>query len=503
MVAAVVVPLAVTALLRGLHVPLGCPGRLVYLYSPVMDWRLSALPAVLVLAGAVAVGVGLTTAAAAHRRRAGFLIVMFGVIALAVWSYFAPPDHYEQHVFNALSPSHDGAFVMEALAVDSAREYLRFFPQRARTPPEEMRGTRVISNPPGATLLAFAARRLVELFPDLTELTGPPRGESLPSTPPFEWLRYSSAVGLVFFWLLMGLWLCAGVFLYHVGRLFWPPVVAAAYAVCCVFSPMTLLFTPGKDPAQLLTVAVPLYLWIGAVRQHRGGMAGLAGGMFVLSSLMGLVHIWLAVIVAVATWWSAWREPRDAGRGMWRLIVPAAGGAVLAATMLYVLCGLDLIATVRAVARAQSEVTRGVNAMPLAWQLLGVPLFLLFAGPAWWTITLWSCVHPSETTGPAEGSRPHAVTIRFGRDLLIVSAAVLLATVGFTNLETPRLWISFLPLLLLGALLRIEALREPSRRVAIILAVLTGVQIAGTALQWVFMDMREAETRLREGIFFG
>ena len=79
----------------------------------------------------------------------------------------------------------------------------------------------------------------------------------------------------------------------------------------------------------------------------------------------------------------------------------------------------------------------------------------------------------------------------------------MLATVGFTNLETPRLWIPFVPLLLLGGMLRIEALRQPSRRLALALALLVATQITAAALQWSFMDMRETETRLAEQRYFG
>lgn len=503
LVLAAVVPPAVTAFLDYLNIPLGCPGRLVYLYSPVVGERAAMLPFAILLAGALGVGVWLAAASEKRHRQAGLLIVALGAAALAVWSYLAPPEHYEQHVFNAHSPSHDGAFVTEALHVDSLRDYLQSFPQHARTPPEEMRGTRVISNPPGATVLAVGARGLLQAIPVLDELAGPPAGETLPAGPAFEWFRYSSSVGLIFFWLLTALWLFAGVFLYLGARLFWPPAVAAAYALCCVFSPMTLLFTPGKDPAQLLTVALPLCLWVVAVRHQRGWVAGLAGCTFVIACLASLVHIWLAGIVIAATWLGERRTRPDARRPAGWFVGWAAGGAVLTAAALYLLWGLDLIATARAVAHAQAEVTRGASAMPLAWQLLGVPLFLLFVGPAWWTATLWLVAPPALNGGAAAAGRSHDADASFGRYLLLGCALVMLATVGFTNLETPRLWIPFVPLLLLGALTQVETLRSPSRRMALILAVLVGVQVASTALQWTLMDMREAETRLSDGSFFG
>ena len=148
----------------------------------------------------------------------------------------------------------------------------------------------------------MAAKCLLERISALNDLAGPPLTDTLPADAAFEWFRRSSAVGLVFFWLLTGMWVCAGVFLYASARLFWPPAVAVAFSLCCVISPMTLLFTPGKDPAQLLTMAVPLCLWLVAVRGRRAWLAALAGAACVAACLASLVHVWLAATVVAAAW---------------------------------------------------------------------------------------------------------------------------------------------------------------------------------------------------------
>jgi len=500
---AALLPLAVTVLLRQDRVPLGCPGRFVYLYSPVAAYRLAAVPAAVLLAAVLAAGTWLAGAAAASRRRWGLALVAVGAVALAFWAYVAPPYYRTQHIFNAESPAQDGAFVREALHVTSVREYLHDFPRRAQAPPAAMRGTRVISNPPGLTLVAVGVERLVRQFPVLHELALGPLVNELPPTESARALQYANAVGLVFFWVLTALWVLAAGVLYWLARLYLPPVTAVAYALCCVFAPATLLLTPGKDPAQLLTVAVPLYLWLRAVRRDRVTPAVLAGLVLPVVCLASLVHVWLAAIVLVATWFGAARRRRF----LMRQVAPAAAAAVLAVLGLHLLCDVDLIAIARSVARAQAEVTRGPSAMPLAWQLLGVPLFLLFVGPAWWTTTAWAALPQLGLRGPALalGARkePADRDTRLGRWLLIATAAVMLATIGFTNLETPRLWIPFTPLLLLGALLQLTALRRPDRRVVWLLAMLVAVQVVASALQWSQMDMREAETRLAEQRFFG
>lgn len=486
------VPLSVAVGLWYARVPLGCPGRLVYLYSPVFSLRMQAVPVALVLAAALAASVLLMSSARRLRRAGGFLVLAGALTAVGVWAYRAPPAHYEQHFLNLHSMSHDGAFVSEAVRVDAIRTYLHGFPQRARTPPAEMRGTRVISNPPGATLLAVAADRVATGFPALAGWVARPLAdEPLPTD-----LKHRTAVGFIFYGLLAMLWLVAVVPLYGVGRLFFPPGVAAAYAVCCAVTPMTLLFSPGKDPAQLLSVAVPLYLWLRAWRRGGTWTAAAAGAAFTLATVVSLVHVWVSAIVVLSTLLTVGARRADWRAAGLRLLLPAAGGAVVAAVGLYVVADLNLWATARAVARSQAEITHGPGAMPWLWQALGVPLFLLFAGPACWAVGLWAGLRRAGLEPVRDDDA------RFGRRLVVLSALVMLATVGFTNLETPRLWMPFVPLLLLGGLLQLSALRRPDRRVVVLLAALVFVHVGAAAIQWALMDMRESETRLVEQRFF-
>jgi len=480
---AALLPLAVGLVLFQLDVPLGKPGTLVYPYSPIVARRVTALPVAVLLALVLAVGTWLAASGGKLRRRRGLLLVGVGCVAVAGWSFFAPPDCLSQHFFNMLSPSHDGAFLTESRHVADLSDYLREFPQRAATPPEEMRGTRVISNPPGTTLLAVGVRR------------------ALPDCPPLRWftdwsirdhlgsdesdLREQVLPAVAFAWVLTGLWLLATPFVYLGARLFLPAGPAAALSVVCLVSPMTLLFTPGKDPAQLLTVAVPLWLWLWAYRRGWVWPAAGAGGVFVLSCMVSLVHVWVAAALWVACALHA-RGTAERWRSLWlRNSLPALTGALVVALLLYLLWDWNVPASAWAAMRSQAQVTRGPEAMPLVWQVLGLPLFLLFAGPAFWATGLWL------TRG-----RVHDDDARFGGYLLASAALAALVTVGFTNLETARLWIPFMPLLLLGAALQLRTLRAPAGRSALMLAVLVFAQVAVSAAQWSLMDMREAEIRL-------
>jgi hypothetical protein len=480
MLLAALLPVVALVVLFTLEVPLGKPGKFVYLYSPIVSHRLASLPNAIFIAAFLAGGVWLALSERRGRRRVGVGLVMVACIAGAAWAYFAPPQFRSQHFFNMQSPSHDGAFLTEAFHVREVgvRNYLRSFPQRAQTPPEEMRGTRVISNPPGMTLIAVGTISVPEHSPWLRQALQRVGAED--GLPDGTARLVTASTGFALALLL--LWLLAAPCLYGVGRAFFPLSAAAVFTIVCLFSPMTLLFAPGKDTAQLFTVALPLWLWLVAWRRSASWTAALAGGAFGLACLVSLVHVWIALVVllasALSTPVSQWpRFARQVG-------LPAVLGAgVIVGALL--LAGLNVFAAGWAATRAQAEITRGPDAMPFVWQLLGIPLFLLFAGPALWCAGLW-----------LPRSRLRDPDARFGLYLLTGALIVMVATIGFTNVETPRLWIPFTPLLLLGAALQLSWLRRPNRWAAVLLATLVFLQFATAAVQWSLMDMREAETRL-------
>jgi hypothetical protein len=244
--------------------------------------------------------------------------------------------------------------------------------------------------------------------------------------------------------------------------------------------------------------------------------------------MVSLVHVWVAAIVLAACLLHARKHPDALRSLLLRAVLPAALTAALVALALVWSTGLNVLETARAVAAAQAEVTRGPDAMPFLWQTLGIPLFLLFAGPACWATALWLLAgrrrgSQPDTPRPAKRDRSHFAPrrraaararnddadpqttdrpiehARLGRYLLAITLLVLIATVGFTNVETPRLWIPFVPLILLGTMLQLPACRGNSPRTARLLAALVILQISCSAVQWHWMDMRESEHRLLPG----
>lgn len=541
-------------------VPLGKPGTFTYLYSPFAWERLTSrgFATGLLLACLSVLATRLALSPDLPRRSFGVRALMLSWPAWAAWAFLAPPLFIHTHAFNMLSPSHDGAFLREAAAMASPTEYLRDFPQRARTPPEEMKGTRVISNPPGATLLAWVTLRGLgdSRFADELLLRATPQAREM------TWSeRTLIRRALVFAAVLQLAWLAAAPALYLLARRWFEPSAAAVLATLVFLSPATVLFSPGKDPAQLLSVALPLLLWIVALRGSRVSAVA-AGAAFVAALVVGLVHAWAALVALAASAWSAiGASPASpaALRTLVRGSLLALAGSLAAGLLLFGGCGLNLPAALLAAAKSQAEVTRGAHAMPATWQMLGLPLFLLFCGPAVPALIGWlrfgrlggrpqpsggmqssgetqrgGGMQPSGGAQPTAAARPFAATqahaatqpfaavdacdagVRFGEGLLIASVLVMVCTVAFTNAETPRLWIPFMPLLIFGAALQLPHFRRhpatpgeaavssagAAARVgaapcgAPLLVALVAAQLSVTLAQWLLMDMREAETRL-------
>ncbi len=485
-----VLPVAALLAFYVWKVPLGLPGKFTYLYSPIVPVRAVALPAALVSAVIISVGVALISAQAAARRRIGSVCVVAGVVALGIWAFAAPPQYLSQHNFNMNSPSHDGAFLTESrfMLDRGVGRYLADFPDRTRTPREEMRGTRVLSNPPGTTLLAGGVRATLDSNPGLAKgmfdfWVGDPEVAVAD--------RLAVTRAIVFALILHALWLAAWPAWYGIARLSGlPPSLAAGVATVVLITPATLGFAPGKDPVQLLTAALPLFAWLAALRVGSSAraavMAAGAGGLVVLVAYVGLIHIWLCAVVLFATLLSFdWRPVAL------KIVLPASIGAALTIGLMAAL-GIDWIATMRAVAAAQNLVTRGPDAMPWFWQLLGVPLFLLFAGPGTlMAIAALVCFIRRPHEKDLADSQPRFASLFSVAALL--SVVVMLGTVVFTNAETPRSGSRSCRSSSSGAAHASAdwLVARPRALAAVVL-----IHLAVSLAEWTIMDMREAENRL-------
>jgi len=408
-----------------------------------------------------------------------------------------PPLYVEQICFNLLSPSHEGAFVHEARQVRSMRAYLStdFYARIAR-PPAELRGTRVISNPAGMTVLAWGVDRALTAVPALDRMIQDAFGICA-YRDVSERDRHTYAQLLTMAAILTLCWAASIVPAYRLCRLWLAPPASMAVSLACVFNPATANFTPGKDPAQLLTVLLLLHLALRACVSNRRIAALAAGAVLAGSLTIGLIHVWIALIVIFATGWHAHRH--GAGLRAWAVtcVAPAVGGFVAAAVLLWALTGWNIVHSTWAVAQRYPEIQRHlINGV---WTLVGLPLFLLFAGPMLWGMVL--AVRPQRSLpgggGPVDAGDDAA---RLGRALLTCTAAVMVYTYFFANNnETPRLWIPFLAMLIISMSLTRDAFRTDAARHRRVLVVLIAAQIVVSALQWSMMDVREAEYRILPG----
>jgi hypothetical protein len=468
-------------------VPLG-QGYFILRYSPVAEWRLErTIPLVLVVES-LACG-AVWTLAHRHFRSyvlAGWVLLIIASAGAAAWIWWGPPKPLNQMTFNGTSLSTDGAFVVEAEKGFPLRQYLRDFPQTLKKTPAQMGGTRVLSNPPLVTVLAYAACRH-----NLSRVVTVEEAK-------FGWIermlvdqaevRPEDAVGVAdglrFSIALLVVWVFAAWAAYALGRLFLSPAGAAVFATLVMFNPSTVHYTPGKDPGQLLTINLMLWAWFSAWQNRSIARAGLGGAVLVIGSTAGLVHIWVALIAVVAVLWQSWGD-RVALMALLRNAIGAAAGGMLFCAVAYAVIGWNIPLTLVSVSRRWTELQRTFNMNRGVWYAIGLPIFLLFVSPGVWTLL---------------GLSLRRWRMNFGTRLALCTVAVMLLIYGPLGVtyELPRLWIAFLPTLTLGVAIASPLLRGHGchQRAAMALVLIVGVQLVFTALHWTLLDAREAEYRL-------
>ncbi|MFQ5415207.1 MAG: hypothetical protein ACE5E6_12190, partial [Phycisphaerae bacterium] len=284
-------------------VPLGQP-HLLYRYSPLAVLRGGAALVALAI-GAIGV-LSLSRWWSSDRpgaRRAWACGAAAAYALLVVWTFFAPPKYAWQHLFNLQSPSHEGAFVWEARGVTSIRTYVAHgFYDRLQHRPDEMRGRRVLSNPPGMTIAIVALGRAVATMPRVQAWLQRRFGIDEVQDPT-QRREFVTAIVLAMLFTLV--WGGAMGFVYRLCRLWMPPPAATCVAFACIFNPSTVNFTPGKDPAQIATVALILLGWLAAYDGRGRAGAVVSGAVAAGATMFGLIHVWVAAVVAAATLWHA------------------------------------------------------------------------------------------------------------------------------------------------------------------------------------------------------
>jgi hypothetical protein len=292
------------------------------------------------------------------------------------------------------------------------------------------------------------------------------------------------AAGLLFGLVLTAAWAAAIAFAYGLCRLSLPQSASLCVAFACVFNPATLNFTPGKDPAQLLFVLAILYGWMKSFISGRKRWAFVSGVVLAAGSMVGLIHLWIAAIAAGATLWHAARR-RTVRPWVVGCFAPAGVGFAMVAGLAYLALDWNLPRTIYRVAVRFGEIQLPIITDPLYWTLVGLPMFLLFVGPLFWV----------ETAAVRRDERDETASL--GGALLACTAAVMAYSYFLANnSETPRLWIPFIPPLLLSMALRRSAFRGATPPVRKFHLLLIALQLSITLAHWCLMDSRESEWRI-------
>jgi hypothetical protein len=418
----------------------------------------------------------------AKRRALGLSIGVLVMILLVLWTALAIPKPIRQHSVNMVSLSQDGAFVLEAQGIKSLRDYLQHFNERIQRPVSKMGGTRVLANPPGMTILASFERYLFPSGPHWKgwvdrELA---REEDV-QQPEAVW---TFAHGLRFGAMLLLMWALSAPLAYLLGRQFMSPLGSALFALLVTFNPCTVHFSPGKDPAQLLTINAMLLAWFFGVRKDRMWATALAGALLLVGAICGLIHFWIALAALVASLWQAWSE-RSLGRVLTRYIPSAIIGFFLLALIIYFISGWNCISTLIASGRLYNKIKNTIGINETLWLFLGLPIFLLFVIPGFWTALVLALRHSARD--------PDA---QLGRRLLIctVVSMALSYTLG-VSWELPRVWVAYLPLLFLSVMMQAPLVRLANRHALRPIVAIAVVSLIFTGIHWTLLDVRESEYR--------
>ena len=243
---------------------------------------------------------------------------------------------------------------------------------------------------------------------------------------------------------------------------------------------------------QLLTVLCVAYFWIAGVIRRSEIRAFLSGAATVVGLAIGLIHAWILFVVIAATGIYAVRSSHVESRRWLRCVIACAVGIASTVLLMYLVLDWNILLTTYRVGVRYGQIQLPIVTDPLYWTFLGLPLFLLFAGPCLWIELLAIRAKIADSTA------------RFGAIMLGCAAVVMTYSYFFANnSETVRLWIPFVPFLPIGFALRRSAFRaspspSPSERSTneSIPTILLTVQLSVTLAMWTLMDMRESEWRL-------
>jgi len=347
-----------------------------------------------------------------------------------------------------------GAFVGQAMNIESAGTYLRGFPGIGGSHWGQQGGTRVISNPPGASMLIYGCRRLLEARPWLQEHYAGTSGESVlppPGAPPDVRRAYLHYALVMFvpdvFFLLIALGMPP---LWWLAHVLLPEEQARFPAITAALAPSLFVFSFTKDA---FLVSLALWFWWALYRAARDqSLPSALGAGLVL--FVGLQFSLAFAIVAAIGACAAFLVQHSRGeatsslreRGLTKLATAVLAGLVAPALALWLAIGYEPWEALLTAYRGHGQYVREFGQSYRVWVWLNLVHLILFMGApaaASWLASIWNQIR----TGLRERSL-RALDPYF----LSVTGLLLLLNLSGKNLsEVPRLWLFFMPVLYLTA----------------------------------------------------
>jgi hypothetical protein len=260
---------------------------------------------------------------------------------------------------------------------------------------------------------------------------------------------------------------------------------STAVAVCMLFalSPAPVLFFQGLDSLLLLLVCGAVTLMLLALRRGSLPLAGVAGLLVGLGSLVSFGAAVAAGVVGLLVLMWGLREGRDKAKSAWLAL--AVFGLGTAAVLLagHIACGMKLHVIFRQGMAAHREFTWiGFRRAYSTWLVLNVVEFACFLG-----LPVCVAVLGGAWEAARRGWRGLSRADLVG--LAGVTALIMLNLSGSVRGEVGRVWLFMMPLLVLWAGHWLSAAAPGRRALVFLTAALTLVQLVflGVALTPVVM----------------
>ncbi|MDP7252520.1 MAG: hypothetical protein QGF00_23115 [Planctomycetota bacterium] len=493
--------------------PLSPAGQWKEIYSSDPAW-FSMLYIIGPAAAALALAVANARLDRAKREYQYFCKAMpFALVAVCFWAQKSAVQlrmaGAESNHFYFAAPIGPGAFVGQAMSigeppVETGLRYLQTFDTNVGGQHwGGFGGTRVISNPPGATMLFYTCRKVLEAMPSLQTFYA---GETLqPSASVLE-KRALLAKALAQF----GADVCLVLIALGMPPLYWlarellPEEGALPMVLGAIFIPSLLVFNFTKDAYQ---ISLALWFWLAllkAMQGHSDLWAWITGLLFFIGIQFSLSFLVVDATAGAICLLHIWRREESplVRKKEWRVVGMSALSCLLCILMAWLVLGYKTWSAMLSAWQGHQQYHREFGAPYGTWVWLNiVHLFLFIGGPAAAALICggWSQIQRMTKAGQSGANKSGAG--QTGVSECFVGLVGIILVLNFTGMnlsEVPRLWMVFMPVLYLASE-RAAGIKRPA---GVHVALLT-MQIIQAAIFTMCFDPLGGSHRAIHGLLEG